>query len=58
MKTLRHVAGIVLGILREIADQNAYARHLKHCGAVHSPSEWKRFTEHRFKMKYSQGRCC
>jgi hypothetical protein len=58
MKTLRRVGAIILGILREIADQNAYARHLKHCGVQHSPSEWKRFTEHRFKMKYSQGRCC
>jgi hypothetical protein len=47
-----------MGILREIADQNAYERHLKHCGVAHSASEWKRFTEHRFRMKYSQGRCC
>ena len=58
MKTFRRIQRILLGILREIADQNAYARHLAHHGVAHSASEWKRFTEHRFKMKYSQGRCC
>jgi len=58
MKSLRRVFRIVLGILREIGDQNAYARHLAHCGVEHSAAEWKRFTEHRFKMKYSQSRCC
>jgi hypothetical protein len=25
---------------------------------VHSASEWKHFTEHRFRTKYSQGKCC
>jgi hypothetical protein len=58
MRTLRRARRIIVGILRELADQNAYKRHLAHCGAAHSPEEWKRFTEHRFRMKYSQGRCC
>ena len=58
MKTLRKIQRIILGILREIADQNAYARHLAHQGVAHSPAEWRRFTEHRLRMKYSQSRCC
>ena len=58
MKTLRKVREIVAGILRELGDQNAYARHLKSRGAVHSAEEWKHFTEHRFRTKFSQGKCC
>jgi len=58
MKTLRRIRQIVTGILRELGDQNAYARHLKQRGTVHSASEWKHFTEHRFRTKYSQGKCC
>ena len=58
MKTLRRFGTIVLGILRELADQNAYARHLEQHGVQHSPAEWKRFTEHRFREKYSRARCC
>jgi len=58
MKSLRRLRRILAGILRELADQNAYARHLAHRGVAHSPEEWKRFSEHRFRMKYSQSRCC
>jgi len=58
MRTLRRIREIVAGILRELGDQNAYARHLKNRGAVHSAEEWKHFTEHRFRTKYSQAKCC
>lgn len=58
MKTLREFGRILLAVLREISDQNAYARHLAHHGVTHSAAEWRRFTEHRFKVKYGQAKCC
>lgn len=48
----------VLTLLREIADENAYQRHLEaHC-RVHSPEEWRRFSDERLARKFAQGRCC
>ncbi len=58
MRTVRAVGRVLLGILRELADQNAYARHLERHGAKHSGAEWRRFTEERFKAKYSRPKCC
>jgi hypothetical protein len=48
----------VLALLRELADENAYARHLAVHGRAHSPEEWRRFSEERLRMKFSNGRCC
>ena len=58
MKELRRFGRIILSILREIADQNAYARYLAYHGLTHSPAEWRRFTERRFKVKYGKAKCC
>ena len=58
MKTLKQVGRIVLGILREIADENAYARHLASHGVTHSGAEWRRFSEHRLQAKYARAKCC
>jgi hypothetical protein len=49
---------ILLGLLREIGDENAYARHLKMHGVAHSGDEWRRFSEERFRGKYSRAKCC
>ena len=54
MKLLR----ILLAILREIGDENAYRRHLELHGAPHSGAEWRRFSEERLRQKYQQARCC
>jgi hypothetical protein len=55
---MREFFRIVLGLLREIGDENAYARHLKIHGRVHSGEEWRRFSEERFRGKYSRAKCC
>ena len=49
---------IVLGILRELADQNAYQRHLERHGTEHSADEWQRFSNERLHAKYSRAKCC
>lgn len=54
MKLLR----ILLAILREISDENAYRRHLAQHGAAHSGEEWRRFSEERLRQKYQRARCC
>jgi hypothetical protein len=47
-----------MGILREIADENAYARHLAAHGRTHSGEEWRRFSEERLRAKYARAKCC
>jgi hypothetical protein len=48
----------VLGIMREISDENAYQRHLEWHGTAHSPEEYRRFAEHRLAAKYQRAKCC
>jgi hypothetical protein len=48
----------VLMLLREIADENAYKRHLRALGRAHSAEEWRRFSDERLARKFAQGRCC
>jgi hypothetical protein len=48
----------LVALLREIGDQNAYARHLAMHGARHSGSEWRRFCDERFRAKYRRAKCC
>ena len=49
---------LLLQILREIGDQNAYARHLAAHGTAHSGAEWRRFSDERFRAKYQKAKCC
>ncbi len=58
MKTVKEFGRVILGILRELADGNAYARHLAHHGTTHSAAEWRRFSEHRMRSKYARAKCC
>jgi len=48
----------VLALLREIADENAYHRHLRVHGRAHSAAEWRRFSDERLARKFAQGKCC
>jgi hypothetical protein len=55
---MRAVLRTVLAILREIADENSYQRHLRIHGRKHSGEEWRRFVDERMKRKYTQAKCC
>ena len=48
----------VITLLREIADENAYQRHLLAHSRVHSAEEWRRFCDDRLARKFAQGKCC
>jgi hypothetical protein len=52
MKVLR----LFVRLLRELADENAYRRHLD--GRPPSKEEWRRFSEERLRAKYARAKCC
>jgi len=43
-------------LVRELADENAYRRHLD--GRPPSKEEWHRFSEERLRAKYARAKCC
>jgi hypothetical protein len=58
MSGLRRFGELVWALLRELADENAYRRHLEAHGAEHSGAEWRRFSEERMRGKYARAKCC
>ena len=58
MRALRQFGALVLALLRELSDENAYQRHLTAHGRTHSAQEWRHFTEHRLRAKYARAKCC
>jgi hypothetical protein len=55
---MKRIAGLILALLRELADENAYRRHLESHGRSHSGEEWRRFSEERLRAKYANAKCC
>ncbi len=49
---------LVLGLLNELADQNAYRRYLEHHGQPDSGEAWRRFSAERFRARYQRPKCC
>jgi hypothetical protein len=58
MKRLRRAVALALDLLRELADENAYRRHLEAHGCEASGAEWRRFSEERMRQKYARAKCC
>jgi hypothetical protein len=58
MRRLRQLAHVLHEILRELADERAYQRHLEQHHCAHSGAEWRRFCEHHLRAKYQRSRCC
>ncbi len=58
MKRLREAGRLLAGLLRELADESAYQRHLERSGRRHTPQEWRRFSEERLRAKFARARCC
>jgi hypothetical protein len=57
MAPIRKFVSGLFELLREIADENAYARHLSIRQVTHSPAEWRRFSDERFRAKYQRAKC-
>jgi predicted secreted acid phosphatase len=58
MMRLRKFGTLILDLLRELADENAYRRYLAAHGRPHSGEEWRKFSEERLRAKYLRARCC
>ena len=58
MSRLRRLGHLLWGILRELADEGAYQRHLKARGCPPSPEEWRRFADERLRARYARAKCC
>jgi hypothetical protein len=58
LNAVRPAWSLLKQLMRELADEGAYERHLKRHGRSHSPDEWRRFSEARFKAKYQRPKCC
>ncbi len=58
MKPLKKLALLVVALLRELADENAYRRHLAAHGRSHSAAEWRRFSDERLRARYTRAKCC
>ncbi|HWB84787.1 MAG TPA: hypothetical protein VG675_11650 [Bryobacteraceae bacterium] len=58
MTAVRRFGALLMAILRELADENAYQRHLTLHGREHSAAEWRKFSEERLRARYMRARCC
>ena len=58
MSSIRRLCDLVLALLRELADESAYQRHLQAHGRTHSGEEWRHFCEERLGAKYTRPKCC
>jgi hypothetical protein len=58
MTRLRVFGRLVMGLLRELADESAYRRHLAAHGRPHSGDEWRRFSEARLNARFVRPKCC
>lgn len=58
MKTPVNIIKNLISLLNELSDQNAYQRYLKMNGVTHSPTEWRKFIDARYRRKYHQAKCC
>ena len=47
MKRLKKLGALVWALLRELADENAYRRHLAAHSRPHSAAEWRRFSDYK-----------
>ena len=58
MKWVRRFGRLALDLARELADENAYRRHLEIHRRAHSAAEWRRFSDERQRAKYARAKCC
>jgi hypothetical protein len=55
---MKRALHLLFALLRELADENAYHRHLAARGRAPSAEEWRRFSEERHRAKYARAKCC
>ena len=58
MSLVQKAGRLLLALLRELADENAYQRYLVRRGASASPQEWRRFSNARLAARFERPKCC
>jgi hypothetical protein len=58
VKKAQRFAELAWELLRELADETAYQRHLERRGCESSRAEWRTFSEKRLKDRYARPKCC
>ena len=58
MSMLMRLLRTLWALLREIGDENAYARYLAAHGLERSRKSWQEFSEQRMRAKYRNAKCC
>ncbi len=58
MRRLQKAVALLLALLRELADENAYQRYLSTRGLAPSPEAWRRFSNARLAARFERPKCC
>ncbi len=56
MTLIKRAGKLILALLRELSDENAYKRYL--AGRPASREEWRKFSDGRHRSKYARAKCC
>lgn len=55
---MKRIGRLILELLRELSDENAYARFLVSEGRAPSGEAWRQFSDQRLRAKYMRAKCC
>ncbi len=55
---LKRIAGLAGALLRHLADESAYQRSLESRGRRSSAGEWRRFSDARYRARFTRPKCC
>ena len=58
MSLIKKTGSLLLALLRELADENAYQRYLVRRGVTASPEEWRQFSNARLAARFERPKCC
>ena len=58
MTAVTALGRLLLRLLRELADEAAYARHLSHRRTAATAARRRRFSDERLRVKYGRPKCC
>lgn len=58
MKQIAQLLSLIRSFLREISDENGYARYLAAAGKTHSGQEWRAYIDRRHNRKFKNAKCC
>ena len=58
MSRMHDAWALLMGLLRELGDENAYRRFLAKRGTQPSREEWRLFIDGRHAARFRRAKCC